>query len=122
MKKPTPVFVAQPLPKPGKENVTERLIEHIQARAAKGLETYGRPLEAFNGRDPVLDALDEALDLAQYLMQLKLEREHLIKVLAQAYDALIEPVPEKALLKEGAAIKAIEEIMEGGAGNAGIGA
>jgi hypothetical protein len=63
----------QPTPHAGKQNVTEALIELLKAREARGLETYGRPLETFNGRDAKVDALEEALDLVQYLFQLYLE-------------------------------------------------
>lgn len=41
----------------------------LLARQRKGIETYGGKLEMFNGRDPLLDAYEEALDLAMYLRQ-----------------------------------------------------
>jgi len=63
------------MPLPGRENVTEMLIQRIKERAALGLKKYGRPLETFNGRDALQDALEEALDLAQYLMQAIAERD-----------------------------------------------
>lgn len=65
----------QPPPKPGREAVTPRLIERLQERAARGLATYGRPLETGNGRDALADALDECLDMAQYLQQAIMERD-----------------------------------------------
>lgn len=64
----------QPLPRPGHEDVTPALIADLEARAAEGLKTYGRRLQTFNGRSAVQDALEEALDLAQYLKQLALEQ------------------------------------------------
>ena len=65
----------QPAPKPGQEHVFPRLIAEIERRNRKGLETYGRALETFNGRDALWDALEEALDLCVYLMQAIMERE-----------------------------------------------
>jgi len=47
----------------------------LAARERKGIETYGRPLTPFNGRDALQDAYEEALDLACYLKQALLEAE-----------------------------------------------
>ncbi|MEV7674978.1 hypothetical protein [Streptomyces sp. NPDC088752] len=63
----------QPLPVEGQENVQDRLIEKIKERRELGIQRYGRPLQTFNGRDAVKDALEEALDLATYLMQVGME-------------------------------------------------
>lgn len=63
----------QPLPTPGRQAVTDALIADLRARTALGIQRYGRPLETFNGRDAIHDALEEALDLAQYLKQAVLE-------------------------------------------------
>lgn len=53
-----------------------RLFEAIlQQQEAKGLEKYGRALSTDNGRDALLDAMQEAVDLWQYLAQLRLERQ-----------------------------------------------
>jgi hypothetical protein len=57
-----------------KINVTDRLIADLRERERKGYETYGGPLETFNGRMPEQDALEEALDLTQYLYQARQER------------------------------------------------
>lgn len=64
----------QPLPIPGKEDVTEALIAELRQRQAKGIETYGTSLMTHNGRSALRDALDEALDLAQYLKQALMEQ------------------------------------------------
>ncbi len=42
-------------------------------RHRKGMETYGVPLQPFNGRDAVLDAYEEALDLVVYAKQMEIE-------------------------------------------------
>lgn len=65
----------QPLPQPGQVRVTEQVIADLQARTAVGERKYGRPLETHNGRDALLDAYEEALDLCQYLKQVLLERD-----------------------------------------------
>lgn len=46
----------------------------LDDRMKKGIETYGRPLTAHNGRDALWDAYEEALDLACYLRQAIEER------------------------------------------------
>ncbi|MFZ5440494.1 MAG: hypothetical protein ACOZQL_10825 [Myxococcota bacterium] len=50
------------------------LIALCRERDARGREKYGTPLRAKNGRDPLIDALQEMLDLAAYLHQAELER------------------------------------------------
>ena len=49
------------------------LVPHMQARHEFGLAKYGTPLKTNNGRDAMVDALQEALDLVAYLSQLLLE-------------------------------------------------
>lgn len=45
------------------------LISACEERHRFGLEKYGTPLQVLNGRDPLVDALDEALDLMAYTRQ-----------------------------------------------------
>jgi hypothetical protein len=67
--------VDQPAPKPGTGRpVWDLVIEDMQERDRVGQERYGRPLEAGNGRDALVDAYQEALDLAVYLRQAIEER------------------------------------------------
>ena len=40
-----------------------------------GIEKYETPLQTFNGRDGLVDAYQEALDLCVYLRQVLEERE-----------------------------------------------
>lgn len=63
------------MPSPGKQTVTEAVIADLKERTALGIRTYGMPLETFNGRDALLDAYHEALDLCQYLKQALMERD-----------------------------------------------
>lgn len=46
----------------------------MAARKRVGIERYGMPLQAFNGRDALIDAYQEALDLCCYLRQAIEER------------------------------------------------
>jgi hypothetical protein len=69
----------QPLPTPGAVNVTPvargLFLTMLLDREVKGIQTYGRSLETFNGRNAVRDALEEVVDAFQYLVQIQLERE-----------------------------------------------
>ena len=47
----------------------------MRARIAKGTAEYGEPLTTHNGRDALLDAYEEALDLCMYLRQAIEERK-----------------------------------------------
>ena len=66
----------QPAPK---RNDTTPIVDLVQRdleeRRRKGIETYGMPLRAWNGRDALVDAYEEALDLCCYLRQAIEERD-----------------------------------------------
>lgn len=65
----------EPPPQPNASKpVREAVIEDMQARDRFGREKYGTPLQCLNGRDPLVDAYQEALDLVVYLKQAILER------------------------------------------------
>lgn len=51
------------------------VIADMRDRDRVGRETYGTPLQAFNGRDALLDAYHECLDMAVYLKQAIIERD-----------------------------------------------
>lgn len=66
----------QPPPVPNDRPVIQDLVlEDIAERKRLGIERYGTPLQPFNGRDALLDAYQEALDLCQYLRQALFERD-----------------------------------------------
>lgn len=56
-------------PKPGETKVIDLVMADLQARAEVGRERYGAYLETGNGRDALMDAYQEALDLCMYLRQ-----------------------------------------------------
>lgn len=51
------------------------LWHYYEERNELGMKTYGKILETFNGRDCLVDALEEALDLSVYLMQYYMEQK-----------------------------------------------
>jgi hypothetical protein len=66
------------------------LMDEVERRKALGLSRYGTLLQAFNGRDALQDAMDEAVDLIIYLRQALVEAaerrdEGLRSELASAY-------------------------------------
>lgn len=66
----------QPLPAMGDgRDVMRELIGIVERRRSVGIRKYGRTLEPGNGRDALIDARDEAVDLAAYLTQAILERD-----------------------------------------------
>jgi hypothetical protein len=66
----------QPAPVPNERPaVWDLVIADMQNRDRIGRERYGTPLQPHNGRDPLVDAYQEALDLAVYLRQAIAERD-----------------------------------------------
>ena len=51
------------------KSIHDLVIKDIEDRKQFGLEKYGTTLQANNGRNALLDAYQEALDLACYLRQ-----------------------------------------------------
>lgn len=49
--------------------ITDLLIHDLIERQLLGTQRYGEPLMAFNGRDPLVDAYQELIDLLVYLRQ-----------------------------------------------------
>lgn len=65
-------------PKPIKNNnipVWEQVIHDMQERNQIGIKRYKTPLQTFNGRNALIDAYQEALDLSVYLKQRILEEK-----------------------------------------------
>lgn len=65
----------EPQVRDGAEGVWDLVIADMKERDKVGRERYGTPLQAFNGRDGLVDAYQEALDLVVYLRQVIAERD-----------------------------------------------
>jgi len=61
--------VIQRAPKGRGTPITELLIADLQERQRMGIAKYGEALMAFNGRDALVDAYQELIDLLVYLRQ-----------------------------------------------------
>lgn len=57
-------------------HITDLVVHDLKVRKIAGTAKYGTPLQANNGRDALLDAYEEALDLCQYLKQAIIERDN----------------------------------------------
>lgn len=49
--------------------IVDLVMADLAERKRVGIERYGMPLRAFNGRNSLVDAYQEALDLCVYLRQ-----------------------------------------------------
>ncbi len=68
---------AQPAPEPTTGRpIWELVVEDMTARDQLGRRRYGVPLQTHNGRDALIDAYQEALDLCVYLRQAIEERDN----------------------------------------------
>lgn len=59
----------QPAPQPGGAKILDLVVGDLRERAEMGRAKYGTYLQAGNGREALVDAYQEALDLAMYLRQ-----------------------------------------------------
>ena len=87
--------------------IWELVVKDMQARDYVGRARYGTPLQADNGRNPLVDAYQEALDLAVYLRQAIAELDALAECrrrcegLAERVAAQSELLTRRALKQEG---------------------
>jgi hypothetical protein len=65
----------QPQPQDGKHDIWPLVMEDIQDKVESGKAKYGVVLRSHNGRDALLDAYQEAIDLVFYLRQCIAERD-----------------------------------------------
>lgn len=66
----------QPLPTVNdRPFVQDEVMAYIERRKQVGISRYGTALQPHNGRDALIDALEEVIDLCQYLAQLIIERD-----------------------------------------------
>lgn len=66
----------QPMPVPSdRPSVQGMVIADLETRLQVGIQRYGTPLQAFNGRDALRDLYEELLDACCYTRQLIAERD-----------------------------------------------
>lgn len=56
-------------------HITDLVLADMGERKRLGIQRYGTPLQPHNGRDALLDAYQEAMDLTLYLRQAIYERD-----------------------------------------------
>lgn len=77
---------AQPAPTPNdKPAVWALVMQDMAERDQFGLDKYGTRLQPFNGRDALVDAYQEALDLVVYLRTAIYERDAAVNVIRCAH-------------------------------------
>ena len=69
----------EPEPNDGKGDVWKLVINDMIDRRSSGINKYGKPLQAHNGRNSLVDAYQEILDAAVYLRQ-KIQEEESVLV------------------------------------------
>lgn len=65
--------MTQPRPSGNGVGVTDRVVADMLARREYGIGHYGVELKTSNGRNALLDAYEESLDMTVYLKQLLME-------------------------------------------------
>lgn len=109
----------EPMPTPNQRPAAwEEVIKDMRDRDAFGRRKYDTPLQPFNGRKPLVDAYQEALDLSVYLKQQILEDGALRAALVDAYEVMMK-VWE--MLPEGAQNRATHVIAKWMASTMGMG-
>lgn len=102
-------------PKPtesGTKAVWETVIADMQERDASGLRKYGTRLRPFNGRDSMVDAYQEGLDLVVYMRAKLIELASVAQVLQQCANILENPTSQKDdILTVAAAIRTQTRIV-----------
>ena len=76
-----------PTNSPTSKPVGEYLKSLIDKRTELGIKKYGTPLMTHNGRSAERDALEESVDLNQYLCQLLMEEQAKVEKLQRLLDA-----------------------------------
>lgn len=81
------------------------LADELEQRQMLGVHRYGRPLRAFNGRDALRDAVDEAADLLVYIRQALEEaaarRDEVVRSqLAAVYQDMLRSASQLAWVRE----------------------
>lgn len=103
--------VNTPQPPPAKNAkhpaVWELVVQDMIERDSQGAKKYGTRLQPFNGRDGLVDAYQEILDLAVYLRQLIFERH---EPLQEGFRKGLERAMELASKYEGEGVQIQKEL------------
>jgi len=67
--------IPEPMSRLGKVDILPEVIKDLQSRNEVGIAKYGTTLQSHNGRNSLMDAYQEVLDLAMYLKQALIETE-----------------------------------------------
>jgi len=70
----------------------QEFVKAIREREQVGIATYGVSLQTHNGRDAIQDAMEEVVDLWQYIVQIKMEAADLKQQLSIDRDELVEQI------------------------------
>lgn len=82
----------QPAPIPNHTApIWELVVSDMRDRDQVGRQRYGTPLQAHNGRDPIVDAYQEALDQAVYLRQ-EIEERKLRAAVVQELRSVLDDI------------------------------
>lgn len=82
-----------PVPRPELPSMHDLVRADLVNRKDYGYRKYRSTLTAFNGRDPLLDAYEEALDLVVYLRQAIEERKAVVYGVIKV-NTPTDPLPE----------------------------
>lgn len=84
--------MTQPQPiKNNNDHIADLVIEDLVKRKKLGEERDGIPLQAFNGKNALVDAYEDVLDLAQYIRQ-EIEKNAVLKRKVELADKLVDIV------------------------------
>ncbi|MFC6017779.1 hypothetical protein ACFP2T_16380 [Plantactinospora solaniradicis] len=87
-------IVDQPPPAPNDRPSVQSLVRSdLEVRERVGVARYGTPLQPHNGRDALVDAYQEVLDLACYLRQ-AIEEHDSLRAFVDWVSRLDQPAPE----------------------------
>lgn len=93
--------------------VWDTIIQDMEERNAIGTAKYGTPLQAFNGRDPLVDAYQEELDSIVYLRQYFHERpNHWVARLYQGKMRNLYHMKRTMLLDNATAQEGVQNLRE----------
>lgn len=80
----------QPKPNGTGRAIAPLVAQDLTERVRKGMETYGQPLRAFNGREALWDLYEELLDAVMYIRQAIEERDAILDKITDVPPALLK--------------------------------